>query len=563
MLKIRLDIQDISTMTGQSSQAHVIMSQKVMMTLAGVDQRVARVEEMLQQQSDMLKMNQFIQVQSAYGTSSPASNEVTANATTPEEITLGIRVTPSAIPCQTHCTCSCHSQKSLTSPPLFSSVLGRLFVHYAGLPTPKRPCNSRKCQRARSSKFSLEYWFPAAVLSRIVRMEVSYYHNVGPSFQLDILRTIPDDAQCVNFAINGNVKGLKYLFESGLASPRDVSVTRGYSLLRWALYSKQYATCKFLIQAGADVDYRPIGAFDNSPRIKACHFLLEGNLSESTVQALRAITRGSEHLDDFIDDSNFTKTHRIVLGISSSQLEAEILLHPNEINIQDSMGRTPLAWAAARNDIRAIVTLLRYGADPNIIDVQISGPLSNAAAQGHTSCVKLLLDAGANPDPPLPKGMRKGGPLNVAARNAKDPLLVKVLLDFGADVNQAGVDGKTALFHAAQKDNASLAILLLENGAAINLATTTGDTPLTATITHNSHNVLKLFLERWHEYTTCPRLKGPHLLKITAMYADIETIHILLNTNHFRLKYDENYAVGDFKRIMRERQESVKMPRKS
>lgn len=388
-------------------------------------------------------------------------------------------------------------------------------------------------------------------------MELSFHHAAGPSLQLDMLRIIPDNSQCINFAVDGNIGGLKFLFDRGLASPRDVSSKRGYSLLRWALYSKQYETCKFLLQAGADVDYKPIGAFDNSPRIKACHFLLEGNLSEPAVDALRAITKGNEYLEDFIDDSRFTKTHRIVLGLCSSDLEAELLLHPEEIDVQDSMGRTALAWAAARNDSRAVVTLLRYGADPNIIDVQISGALSNAAAQGHTACVKLLLDAGADPDPPLPSGIKKGGPLNVAARNANDALLVKILLDFGADVNQAGVDGKTALFHAAQKDDASLAILLLEYGAEINMSSSTGDTPLTTAITHNSHHVLQLFLERWHEYSECPRLKGPHLLNITALYADLKTIDILANTNHFRLRYDKNYALGDFRKTLRDRKDAT------
>ncbi|KID90562.1 ankyrin repeat containing protein [Metarhizium guizhouense ARSEF 977] len=255
-------------------------------------------------------------------------------------------------------------------------------------------------------------------------MELSYHQTTGPSLQLRTLRGVPDNAQCVNFALNGNIDGLKFLFRHGLASPRD------------------YEACKFLIQAGADVDYKPLGAFDNSPRIKACHFLLEGNLSGSAVGALRAITNGSEYLDDFIEESSFTQTHRIILGISIGDLERELISHPGEINAQDSMGRTALAWAAARGDSHSILTLLRYGADSNIMDSQISGPLSNASAQGHTACVKLLLDAGANPDPPLPGGINKGGPLNVAARRSDDPILVKLLLDFGAKVDQVGVDGK-------------------------------------------------------------------------------------------------------------------------
>ncbi|KAI9766861.1 MAG: hypothetical protein M1839_004748 [Geoglossum umbratile] len=306
-------------------------------------------------------------------------------------------------------------------------------------------------------------------------------------FQLDTLRRVSDTAQCVNFALNGNIEGLKYLFSHGLAPPRDVSTTRGYSLLRWALYGKQYQTCEFLVYAGADPDYRPIATSDKNPRNKACHFLLEGGLSNNAIGALQALTKGS-HFDDFIDEADFTQAHRIVLGLSMRSLEEEILLHPEDINAADAMGRTPIAWAAARGDRRAVVTLLSHGADPNATDIQCSGPLSNAAAQGHTVCVRLLLEAGAHPDPTVSRTEKKGSPLNCAARNAADVLLLKSLLDFGADIESGGVDGKTALIHTARTDNASFALLLLEYGADINATSTSGPTPLTTAITYNSHN---------------------------------------------------------------------------
>lgn len=531
-----------------------------MATLTGVDERIARVEEILQEQSRRLQMNQYTQVKSAYGTKAGSRGQVAKSSTfsiSPQEVDFGVRVTPYNNLCRGICHCSCHARKSSSSPALLGNLLGRLFVGYAGLPVLNQKCDANDCKGAQSSKVTMEYWFPASFWSSIVRVDISYYHNLGPSLQLRTLRRVPDTAQCINYALDGNIDGLKFLFRQGLASPRDISPTRGYSLLRWALYGKQYETCKFLIQAGADVDYKPLATFDNSPRIKACHFLLEGNLSEPAKDALRTITKGSEYLDDFIDESNFTQTHRIVLGLLSRDLEQELLAHPYQVNAQDTMGRTALAWAAARGDSRAIVTLLRYGADPNIMDSQLSGPLSNAAAQSHTACAKLLLDAGASPDPPLPYGISKGGPLNVAARRSDDAILVKVLLDFGAEVDQAGVDGKTALFHAAQNNDATLAILLLEYGAEINTATITGDTPLTTAITHNSHHVLRLFLERWLDYSVCPRLTGPHLLSIAARYADLQTIDILAGTDHFRLKYDERYLLGDFGNVIRERPDAT------
>ena len=383
-------------------------------------------------------------------------------------------------------------------------------------------------------------------------MQAGYQPNTGALFQLQSLRSVPDNAQCVHFALNGDIVGLKYLFSRGLASPRDVSPGRGYTLLRWALYGKQYSTCEFLIHAGADADYRPHAASDNSPRIKACHFLLEGGLQDSGVNALRLITRDG-YYDDFIDDSRFTPTHRIVLGLSLKPLEEELILHPEDVNVADAMGRTPLAWAAARRDTRALLTLLSHGADPNIIDVQISGPVSNAAARGYTACVRLLLEAGADPDPPVPHGIKKGSPLNVAARNAIDVSLLKSLLDFGADVDSSGTDGNTALIHAARTDNASFALLFLDYGADINAFSAQGATPLTTAITYNSHNVLRLIFDHWHEYSDCPRLKGPNILQIAALYADVETLQILANTDHLRVKHDKNYTIGDFSRRLHQR----------
>ncbi|KAI4280845.1 MAG: hypothetical protein L6R38_004121 [Xanthoria sp. 2 TBL-2021] len=103
----------------------------------------------------------------------------------------------------------------------------------------------------------MEYWFPLGLFwSQIVRLQLGYQSHLGPQVSLSMLRRVPDSAPCVKFALDGNIDGLKDLFKRGLASPKDVSSTRGYSILRWALYGKQYQTCKFLVNAGADPDYR-------------------------------------------------------------------------------------------------------------------------------------------------------------------------------------------------------------------------------------------------------------------------------------------------------------------
>ncbi|KAK2882614.1 hypothetical protein FQN49_000186 [Arthroderma sp. PD_2] len=550
MTHMRLQLEAMSVLTRESSQENLALQGHLMSSLTHVDARVARVEELLRAQAQRVKEDQFTQVGPRYNVVAArrrvSYSKKAAESRNRQSEGYSTGVTPYRLRCAPSCTCACHTQQKTASPGLLNRLFGQMFIGYSGIPYLSPSCDVNTCTKYRASKISMEYWFPMGFTSTILRMQAGYQANTGLLFQLQTLRSVPNDAQCVKFALDGNIEGLKYLFAKGLASPRDVSPARGYSLLRWALYGKRYATCEFLIHAGADPDYRPIATSDNSPRIKACHFLLEGSLPEAGTDALRLISRGG-HYDDFIDESNFTQAHRIILGLSLQSLEEELKIHPDDIDAQDAMGRTPLAWAAARGDSHAVVTLLSHGADPNIMDVQISGPVSNAAARGYTACVRLLLEAGAHSDPPTPPGIKKGSPLNVAARNATDILLLKNLLDFGADPDSSGTDGDTTLIHAARTDNASFALLFLEYGANINYVSATGAyTPLTTAITYNSHNVLRLILDRWHEYSDCPRLKAPNLLQAAALYADVETIQILANMDHLRSRQDKEYAIGDF-----------------
>jgi ankyrin repeat protein len=102
----------------------------------------------------------------------------------------------------------------------------------------------------------------------------------------------------------------------------------------------------------------------------------------------------------------------------------------------------------------------------------------------------LLLKTKACPDLIIPGGLKVKSPLNYAAHNSTDALVLKTLLDFGVDVNASGVDEKTPLIYVSRTDNTSFATLLLEYSTDINAANITLYTPLTTAITYNSHNIL-------------------------------------------------------------------------
>lgn len=258
--------------------------------------------------------------------------------------------------------------------------------------------------------------------------------------------------------------------------------------------------------------------------------------------------------DSWTEEQHFSKTHKLVLGLIGGDLEQVLSENKDDIDARDALQRTPLLWAAARGDTQAVVILLSHGADVDVLDIYASPPISYAADNGHTVCVLLLLEAGANPDPKFPPGViAPGSALNCAARNARDPLIIKYLLEYGADVDASYVDKMTALIHAARIDNTRFALLLLENHANINAVSLTQQTPLTTSIMYNSHHVLQLLLDRWDDYSECQLLQGPRLLQTTALYADIKTAKILTRSNYFKLKYDRKFTIRDFAKLLTDR----------
>lgn len=143
--------------------------------------------------------------------------------------------------------------------------------------------------------------------------------------------------------------------------------------------------------------------------------------------------------------------------------------------MRDATGSRHLNWAVARGNETTIITLLSYGADPNNMDEKLNKPSTLAA----TVRARLLLEAGAMPDPILSKGLRFGPPLDCAARNAPDPSLMRTLLDFKADTEACGFDGTTHLMHVARGSSATHAISPLKYGANTNATSRSG---------HNCHS---------------------------------------------------------------------------
>uniref|UniRef100_A0A8C1ILP5 Ion transport domain-containing protein n=1 Tax=Cyprinus carpio TaxID=7962 RepID=A0A8C1ILP5_CYPCA len=69
------------------------------------------------------------------------------------------------------------------------------------------------------------------------------------------------------------------------------------------------------------------------------------------------------------------------------------LRHCSELNVQDEQGRTPLHWAVEQNQQQSCVLLLELGADPNILNNAMMGPLHLAVTKRYNHLVEVLFQS--------------------------------------------------------------------------------------------------------------------------------------------------------------------------
>jgi ankyrin repeat protein len=187
---------------------------------------------------------------------------------------------------------------------------------------------------------------------------------------------------------------------------------------------------------------------------------------------------------------------------------------------------TPLMAAAEKGDAVAVRTHLKAG---DKIDASLKSGLTSlmlAAKEGHLEIVKILLDAGANPNVRFhtahlgemsalsyallsknkevvetmidagaevnPRDFEGMPPLLFAIYDSSDPKLVKTLLAKGAQVNFKTRTGMTALMIATLKNSPAIVEILLSAGANVSAESTDGATALSLAVEAGSDRIVQL-----------------------------------------------------------------------
>jgi uncharacterized protein len=303
------------------------------------------------------------------------------------------------------------------------------------------------------------------------------------------------DLRLIDAVKSGDAAAVKSLLAEHV--PVNAASGDGATALHWAAYHDQPALVKMLLAAGADVN-AATRVDGETPLFMAAE--------SGDAQIINALIKGGA---DPNQASRLGTTALMAAAASGSAAAVEALLaHGAQVNARESArDQTALMFAANLDRGAAIRVLLAHGADPDATSKVVPATLyvkaSNAAADDDAApagnaradkpAANAVNDASGVPldDREAARKKRAEGAaqkmggysaLHYAARQGA-LAATSALLDGGADINEiSGSEQATPLVAAISNGHFDLARLLVERGADVNQANMMGLTPLFATI---------------------------------------------------------------------------------
>ncbi|KAI9803284.1 MAG: hypothetical protein M1825_002075 [Sarcosagium campestre] len=197
-------------------------------------------------------------------------------------------------------------------------------------------------------------------------------------------RSVPLEEDIMQLARLGEIGPIKNLFDSGKF---DIQYKddEGITPLHWAAINNQYALCKFLIDAGSDINAKG-GESAATPIMWATqrgHYYIANLLLQHGADTLATDVQGYNvlHLATF----------------DGKVLMLVLLLHQNiPVDSRGPHEHTALMWAAYKGYPACVDLYLRWGADVHATDESGFTALHWALVKGSQACIQKLIEYGSD-----------------------------------------------------------------------------------------------------------------------------------------------------------------------
>lgn len=334
-------------------------------------------------------------------------------------------------------------------------------------------------------------------------------------------RSVSASSACCHYtplmmaADGGHTAAIELLLAHGVDV--DVPRARCHSPLSLAAVNGHIPAMRTLLAHGADVN-----------------LVRRGGSSTALVMAIQA--RRVDAVKELLQaGADPVLSSAVLCAISMDDDDPEmlfVLLHhaPTELERQDAIGRTPLAYAAWEEKSRAVDTLLAHGADAN---ANAHARTNRLHGHGHgqtplwwavlANCVpatRSLLSAGADPECLAVVNGSLTSVLVVAMERFYYDV-VDVLLELGADPNTS--DGR-ALALAVQQGEYALVEKMLVHGADPNIRDpVTASTALYCALANRDVRMVRCLLEHGASPHSLVKAKGRRRGRVSPVVCAMKT----------------------------------------
>ncbi len=206
---------------------------------------------------------------------------------------------------------------------------------------------------------------------------------------------------------------------------------------------------------------------------------------------------------------------------------------------QDDDGETPIIRACSYGTFHDLKNLLEMGEDINSTDLYGHSALHICMMKSKHDCLKLLLEAGANPM--IKDHLRGQTPLHIVYEFAEnsDEMMFDLLCKFGADINAQDNKGNTPLHLMVKGCRVELISKFIEIGADVTIKNNENFTPMqlmfqtrsiyfTSPYFHDMKLLTKRFLEAGDDINGLDSV-GNGLLHNAVIDYDLDRVEVLLD----------------------------------
>jgi hypothetical protein len=166
--------------------------------------------------------------------------------------------------------------------------------------------------------------------------------------------------------------------------------------------------------------------------------------------------------------------------------------HPEDTGNRGGYFETPLFKAFCMRNAKLSMSLLRRGADPNVLNGDGASVLHYASHFGNAEFVLPLLRYKADVDLPNSEGRTPLGVSSAAGQLGVSHLLVQ----WGAKVDARDDDGRTPLWYASHYGHLDIVRFLVDSDADVNSADKEGWTPIQSASSQGNLEVVEFLLEQ-------------------------------------------------------------------